>query len=241
MLRSILVAWGVLSITLPGAVRADEFSEDFPDPLGGWTQRWLYQNSNLENYYVASGNCNIDNRGNNSCGVWIADTQGCGSGTGGTESVIRFKPEFGQTIQHLEFDLSAYSPLRMVIKDMSGNDLLVVDPVTATNNVCAGFKYSVDSNNGVASISLSDPQSRVEGWTAVDNVKVVTGGGRCNYVIKKSKAGGGCEACPRRGDNFTSEQTCEEIEDCRKKVKTTLNCPSGPGTCKIKGKRDSCR
>lgn len=65
-------------------------------------------------------------------------------------------------------------------------------------------------------------------------------GKTCTYRVKKSKAKGGCEACPDRGDEFPTEAACENIEDCRKKIKTTIGCPAGPGSCKIKGTRDSC-
>lgn len=66
------------------------------------------------------------------------------------------------------------------------------------------------------------------------------GGGRCQYTIRSSKAKGGCETCPSKGDNFETQQPCEEVTDCRKKVKTTITCPEGPGACKIKAKRSSC-
>jgi len=66
------------------------------------------------------------------------------------------------------------------------------------------------------------------------------GGGRCQYTINSSKSKGGCETCPELGDNFETQTPCEEVTDCRKKVKTTINCPEGNGTCKIKAKRSSC-
>jgi len=216
---------------------AEELIEEFPDPMGGWTQRWLYQNSNLENYYVANGDCNIDQRGNNPCGDWIADTQGCGSGVGGP-ATIRFKPEFAATIQHIEFALSSYNITGLQILDQDGGVLLDVPQVENTYNVCAGFVYSVDSNNGVSAIVLNG--DGVEGNTAIDNVKVIVGGGTCSYTIQKSKSKGGCQACPERGENLGTETPCEDISDCSKKVKTTINCPDGDGTCKIKAKRCSC-
>lgn len=65
-------------------------------------------------------------------------------------------------------------------------------------------------------------------------------GGRCTYSITKSKAKGGCDECPQRGDPLVTEERCEEPSDCQKKVKTTINCPNGRGTCKLKAKRDAC-
>lgn len=63
----------------------------------------------------------------------------------------------------------------------------------------------------------------------------------CHYTIKKSKAKGGCEACPHRGDDIETEQPCHDVADCRKKLKTTIPCPDGgPGSCTIKAKRRAC-
>ncbi|RJP32192.1 MAG: hypothetical protein C4547_14315 [Phycisphaerales bacterium] len=63
----------------------------------------------------------------------------------------------------------------------------------------------------------------------------------CKYTIKKSKAKGGCNTCPAKGDSFSSGQDCEVVEDCDKKVKGKISCPGGGnGFCKIKGKRSSC-
>lgn len=70
--------------------------------------------------------------------------------------------------------------------------------------------------------------------------QVYLGGNTCQYTVTKSKAKGGCQACPQRGGNLPTEAECENVGDCRKKIKTTLSCPQGPGTCKVKGKRDSC-
>jgi len=69
---------------------------------------------------------------------------------------------------------------------------------------------------------------------------VFAAGGKCVYTISKSKSKGGCEACPRPGSNFETEQGCKDVSDCRKKVKTTISCPDGQGSCKLKGKRSAC-
>ena len=66
------------------------------------------------------------------------------------------------------------------------------------------------------------------------------GGGKCNYKIAKSKPKRGCESCPSKGDGYESQAECEEAKDCRKKVKTTIGCPDGPGKCKIKAKKRKC-
>ncbi len=67
------------------------------------------------------------------------------------------------------------------------------------------------------------------------------GGGGCVYTIKKSKAKGGCEACPERGGEYASGDDCEDKKDCAKKLKGTIGCPrGGNGVCKVKGKIASC-
>ena len=63
---------------------------------------------------------------------------------------------------------------------------------------------------------------------------------RAAYRLKKVKAKRGCQTCPSKGDNYESEARCEEKKDCRKSVKTTINCPEGNGTCKLKAKKRRC-
>lgn len=73
-------------------------------------------------------------------------------------------------------------------------------------------------------------------YTACDCVSTV-----CKYKINKSKAKGGCQACPAKNTILATNQACSSINDCRKKLKTTIACPNGgPGSCKIKAKADSC-
>lgn len=67
-----------------------------------------------------------------------------------------------------------------------------------------------------------------------------SGGATCNYRLKKSKAKR-CDVCPAVGDEVGSEQSCEDVKDCEKKLKTVIPCPDGGrGKCKLKGKRSSC-
>ncbi|RJP36417.1 MAG: hypothetical protein C4547_07280 [Phycisphaerales bacterium] len=81
-----------------------------------------------------------------------------------------------------------------------------------------------------------------DGATLMANaLEYVAGGGvGCIYTLKKSKAKGGCETCPEVGSDYRTESACETVEDCDKKLKTTIACPEGNGTCKLKGKRSSC-
>ncbi len=69
----------------------------------------------------------------------------------------------------------------------------------------------------------------------------LTGGDSCIYTLKKSKAKGGCGACPAKGDDYRTFTECENKKDCEKKIATTVACPDGGnGTCKLKGKRNAC-
>jgi hypothetical protein len=66
------------------------------------------------------------------------------------------------------------------------------------------------------------------------------GGNNCVYTLSKSKAKGGCDTCPDRGSDYRTESVCEGPEDCAKKLKTSITCPEGGGTCKLKGKGARC-
>jgi len=63
--------------------------------------------------------------------------------------------------------------------------------------------------------------------------------GRCSYTLKKVKAKR-CDSCPRQGDEFRTEEVCEDVKECRKKVKTQIPCPEGDGKCKLKAKERRC-
>ncbi len=76
-------------------------------------------------------------------------------------------------------------------------------------------------------------------WLGLEDV-LFAGGGRCTYTINKSKARGGCKTCPPKGGRFKSQRRCKGKKDCRKKVRTTVNCPQGEGKCKLKGKKPQC-
>ncbi|RJP33392.1 MAG: hypothetical protein C4547_12465 [Phycisphaerales bacterium] len=229
----------LLAAVMAGPVVAEELVEEFPDPFGGYRDRWLFQNSNISSYYYATGNCDVNYRGNNACGIWIADCQECGCGVGGNEANIIFKPEFAASIQYVAFDLSSWNATGLKVYDKDGNVVLdVVNPVR-TMNQCAGQRYEANSNNGVSRIQVLG-SGQVEGNNAMDNFKVIVASG-CGYKVKKSKSKGGCEACPEVGGEVFSGADCEDVKDCDKKYKKTIGCPDGgPGTCKIKGKRTSC-
>ncbi len=84
--------------------------------------------------------------------------------------------------------------------------------------------------------------NNAEFYALLENIAARSmGGTTCHYLVKKSKAKGGCDACPPKGGDYRSQSECEAVNDCVKKVKTTIGCPNGGnGTCKLKGKRDTC-
>lgn len=76
----------------------------------------------------------------------------------------------------------------------------------------------------------------------LDFQKVACAGNTCQFKIAKVKAKGGCNTCPRRNELISNDQPCDDVGDCPKKFKTTIECPGGgQGSCLIKkAKKDSC-
>lgn len=170
---AVCCAAGMASTTL-----AQTYNENFDNPFGDWTTRWFYQNTNAGNYYVATGNCDENNRGNNSCGLWVVDTQTCGSGVGGPTCSIEFDSGFGASIQSFAWDHSGYVDHRITVYDMSGNIVLDVPTAVLTRNPCQGHRYTATSSNGISRIvmdSSGHSGSQIEGNTAWDNIEVIAG------------------------------------------------------------------
>jgi hypothetical protein len=153
-----------------------QLMETFPDPLGGWNTRWLYMNSSMENYYIASSsNADPDYRGNNPEGLWIADTQGFGSGVGGAVCDVIFNPAFGMNMTSLSFGGEYFLQSRVTIYDMS-NAVLATSVFSG-----GGFDFdhadiiSANSANGISHFTIDTTEfggGQVEGNTSVDNFEV---------------------------------------------------------------------
>ncbi|MHC4826430.1 MAG: hypothetical protein ACYTEY_07730, partial [Planctomycetota bacterium] len=149
--------------------------EGFPNPLGGWNGRWLYQNSNLENYYVADGDCDPDNRGNNPTGLWIAEPQGCGSGVGGPVMEWVFDPAFAAALSHLEFGIEAFNTCDVTIYDVDSNVLSVGIYWGGAIPMDHADIVSADSENGISRVVFDTTAyggEQIEGNTSIDNVVV---------------------------------------------------------------------
>jgi hypothetical protein len=151
---------------------ADDYLEEFPDPLGGWKTRWLGLNTNMENYYVCTGTPDEDFRGNNPCGLWICD------GTPDNMSIINFDPAFGATITYFEIGIEIFIDGTLTVYDMDG----AVAWSAAVPFNYGGGEYGCNTDpfggatpNGVSRFELTSA-GQIEGNTAIDNVRVTTGG-----------------------------------------------------------------
>lgn len=167
----------VIAAGFVAAASADTLTESFDEPFADWTERWLYEHSNIGNYYVASPNfaCDPTNRGNNPCGLWFSDTKVCNEGVSGTVSEITFDPDFARTIRSIGFDITSFNDLRIIVKDSQGLTVLDVPSVVQTRDHCRGFRYEASSNDGISSIRFESPNgAQVEGNHALDNFTVET-------------------------------------------------------------------
>jgi hypothetical protein len=151
--------------------------------------------------------------------------------------VVRFGGYFGSNAPNPGENNDA----TMVFRDKDGNE--IGRSVAATGLGDCQWHWNGWETQG-ALIAEVDVIGQLFGGAFIDMddmcISYEGGEGHCQYQIKSSKGKGGCRDCPAKGETFRSEQACEDIGDCPKKVKTTIACQSGEGTCKIKGKRSSC-
>jgi hypothetical protein len=171
MKKAILCAVG---LGMAAGTAQAQLTETWDDPFGDWTGRWVYMNTNMENYYVAAGNGDINNRGNNPEGLWIASPQGVGNGDFDNSLEILIDAGFGATITDISFGLEAYTMIDVTAYDMGGNSL-----GTMTFSGGNGFDhsdiYSASSGNGVSRFVLdASPygNGQVSGNTSIDNMSV---------------------------------------------------------------------
>lgn len=150
-------------------------TETWDDPFGDWTGRWAYQNSDIENFYVASGDPDTNNRGNNPEGLWIASPQGVGNGDFDDHLEIWFDSAFGATITYIEFGLEAFVGLDVTAYDMDGNSLGTMNFSGGGFDFDHADIYSANSANGVSYFALDSSGSgggQVSGNTSIDNFSV---------------------------------------------------------------------
>jgi hypothetical protein len=151
-------------LVIAGNALADVLCEGFPDPLGGWRDRWLAQNSTMTNVYVCGGNPDENNRGNNPCGLWICDQDQDFS----TANII-FNPTFGATVSHFALEIVSFVGGSITFYDLNDNQIY---QTTVINNgtfpPCPGPVYETDTPGGLGRFLIGP--SGVEGNTSVDNV-----------------------------------------------------------------------
>ncbi|RYG24838.1 PEP-CTERM sorting domain-containing protein [bacterium] len=119
------VTLGLLAfVSMASAV---DYTELFPDPLHTWKDRWLYQHSNISNYYVATGYTTDEDFRSTipiGDGFWFADTKQIGGYTDSTmDSKIEFDAAFAATLTHLKLDFHAVHENRLTAYDLLGNTL----------------------------------------------------------------------------------------------------------------------
>src|SRR5688572_4041174 len=154
-MKRALVMSGFGLFALAGVASGQVLNENWDNPFGEWTNRWFFQNATVDNYYVATGQCDPNNRGNNECGLWFVDTQGCGTGVGGNVCEIVFNPGFGATIESIEFNIRSFNGAVVTIKDMSGAAVFTSSQIlNGQFPVCGGFFVQANSSNGVSAIHV---------------------------------------------------------------------------------------
>jgi hypothetical protein len=149
------------------------YVEDFPDPLGGWTSRWFYTNTNAESYYVASGDpsCDPDHRGNQLEGIWISDDKGCNNLVVQSPVRIDFFDNFGDTATSFSLDqFACASGVTFNIYDKDGV-LVFSDPLGSNCWNWANYSYTL--SNGISAFEYSYTGAPVEGNVSVDNITIV--------------------------------------------------------------------
>jgi hypothetical protein len=168
-MKSKLIALALVATAVPAMA---QYSETFPDPLGSYWTRWLYQNSNIGSYYYALGNPDPDERGNNPDGLWIVDTQVLGGGVGGPVVDIVFNPGFGATLSSLSFGGEYFVQSRVTIYDMA-NAVLATQVFSGGNfPLDHADVISANSTNGISHFTIDSTEfggGQIEGNTSVDN------------------------------------------------------------------------
>ena len=148
------------------------YIEDFADPLGDWTTDWFYLNSNAENYYVANGNCDPNNRGNEPNGIWISDDRGCGNLVRQSPVTINLLNHFGDNATSFSIDMfTCQSGVTFNVYDRNGS----LDTSIALPSTCfTHSNYNFALTNGISAFEFTGPS--IEGNTAIDNVSLVIPG-----------------------------------------------------------------
>ncbi len=161
-MKKLLLAAILLGIAT--TAMADVLTETFPDPLAGWTTRFMGLHSNLENYYVCTGNPDQNDRGNNPCGLWICD----GNPNDGA-AYINFDHTFGATVSQYVIGIMPFVPVAYNVYDVNGNlvNTVNINP-DGTFPPCDNSQFSTNTPNGLGEFSITG--GAVEGNTSIFNI-----------------------------------------------------------------------
>lgn len=165
-------AAAALLLACSGAMAQETvLTETFPDPLSSWQSGWFYQNSNAENFYVAQGNCNPDDRGNQPEGLWISDDRGCGTLAISSPVRIDFGAGFGSNASSFSIDhFTCIEGVTFNVYDRNGA-LYASEPLAPNCFVWSHYELVLD--NGISAFEYAYTSGQVEGNTSIDNVTLV--------------------------------------------------------------------
>lgn len=144
---------------------AAQLCEDFPDPLGGWRDRWLAQWTNMTNYYVCTGNPDENFRGNNPCGLWICDTD-----ADFQTAAITIDPAIEVT--YWAIGIMVFVPATYTVYDLHESVVFTIDIApNGTFPPCPDSQIECSIPAGMSRFVIApNGGDQIEGNTSVDNI-----------------------------------------------------------------------
>jgi hypothetical protein len=156
-------------VKAPGCVDCD--LENFSDPLAQWQNRWLFLNSNIENWYVASGiSCDPGTRGNQPDGIWISDDPGCGNETDVSPVRIDFVNGYGDDAS--SFSLDHFTCVPDVTFNVYDKDGVLVATEPFPEDCYNWSNFNIPLPNGISAFEYVRAADNIQGNISVDNVKL---------------------------------------------------------------------
>lgn len=174
MVEGIGALLALLTMVLFAAhAQAAELIETWDDPLEGWLNRWVAQNTNMQSACACFGYGEGD-RCSNPCGLWPCD------GVFDTNAInIVFDPNFGASISSFEMGIQSYAQGGSIFRlyDLNGQMIYSANvPQSQAGQVmgCETVLYGVQATPyGVGRFELAGPDAG-EGKVAIDNMRVTT-------------------------------------------------------------------
>lgn len=155
--------------------------EAFTDPLGDWNNRWVFTYTNMESYYLASGNCDANFRGNGPTWLWLSDDRGCGTAV--TQSPVRIDLSNGYGDNAISLSLRMFTCISDVTFTLFDRNGVLVSTTDIPISCFAFQDYAFVLNNGVSRFEWA-ASSQIEGNTAIDRIEICRGsGGEMSVMI----------------------------------------------------------